>query len=136
MKSQLGHLQVNINSRNLGFYKELFSFLDWSVLYSDENMLGVGDKNGTSLWFTTPLKEANNNYDGLGMNHLAIAVEKQAEVDQVVSYLKEKTVATLFDTPRHRPEFCGSPQKTYYQVMFESPDKILFEVVYTGLKES
>jgi hypothetical protein len=28
----------------------------------------------------------------------------------------------------------ASPDKTYYQVMFESPDRILFEVVYTGLK--
>lgn len=135
MKSKLGHLQVNINPRNLLFYKELFSFLDWSVLYSDENTLDVGDKNGTSVWFTSPLKETSNDYDGLGMNHLAIAVEKQAEVDQVVSFLKEKAVAALFDTPRRRPEFCDDSKNTYYQVMFESPDKILFEVVYTGPKE-
>jgi catechol 2,3-dioxygenase-like lactoylglutathione lyase family enzyme len=135
MKNKLGHLQVNIDPQNLIFYKELFSFLDWSVLYSDENTLGVGDKNGTSVWFTSPLKQAKNDYDGFGMNHLAIAVEQQAEVDQVVSYLKEKSVAALFETPRHRPEFCGDSKNTYYQVMFESPDKILFEVVYTGLKE-
>lgn len=136
MKSKLGHLQVNINPKNLLFYKELFSFLDWSVLYSDENMLGVGDKNGSSLWFASPLKQASNDYDGFGMNHLAIAVEKQTEVDQTAAYLEEKTITTLFDTPRHRPEFCGDPKETYYQVMFESPDRILFEVVYTGPKKS
>jgi hypothetical protein len=38
----------------------------------------------------------------------------------------------LFDTPRHRPDFSQSPDHTYYQIMFESPDRILFEVVYTG----
>ena len=27
-----------------------------------------------------------------------------------------------------------SESETYYQVMFESPDKVLFEVVYTGAK--
>jgi catechol 2,3-dioxygenase-like lactoylglutathione lyase family enzyme len=117
------------------FYKELFSFLGWSDLYSDENTLGVGDKNGTSLWFATPLKQSSNDYDGLGVNHLAISVEKQEDVDQVVTYLKEKAVTALFDTPRHRPEFCGDSKETYYQVMFESPDKILFEVVYTGPKQ-
>ena len=45
-----------------------------------------------------------------------------------------KGVQPLFDTPRHRPEFRDDPKETYYQVMFESPDKVLFEVVYSGLK--
>jgi hypothetical protein len=35
----------------------------------------------------------------------------------------------------HRPEFSMSTEETYYQVMFESPDRILFEVVYTGTKQ-
>ena len=135
MKSKLGHLQINIDSKNLSFYKDLFAFLNWVVLYSDENMLGIGDGNKASLWFTTPLKDVKNDYDGIGMNHLAISVEKQSEVDQVVTYLKGKSIPTLFDTPRHRPEFSDSPQKTYYQVMFESSDNILFEVVYTGPKK-
>lgn len=135
MKTKLGHLQINIDIKNLQFYKDLFSFFNWNVLYSDENTLGVEDKNHASLWFTSPLKEAKNDYDGIGMNHLAISVEEQAEVDQAVTYLKGKAIPALFDTPRHRPEFSASSQETYYQVMFESPDKILFEVVYTGLKQ-
>ncbi len=39
-------------------------------------------------------------------------------------------------TPRHRPEFSQGPDQTYYQVMFESPDRVLFEVVYTGPKQA
>jgi hypothetical protein len=48
-------------------------------------------------------------------------------------WLKESGIPHLFETPRHRPEF-SEGDNTYYQVMFESPDRILFEVVYTGPK--
>ena len=134
IKSNLGHLQVNIDPRNKFFYKDLFNFLGWSVLLEDNEFIGIGCEKGSSLWFTSCTKNVNNDYDGQGMNHLAIAVEKQKDVDETVSYLKQHNIKALFETPRHRPEFCGSPDKTYYQVMFESPDHILFEVVYTGAK--
>ena len=134
MKTYLGHLQVNIHTSHLGFYKELFDFLGWKTLYDDENMLGVGCETGSSLWFCSPLKDLANDYDGIGMNHLGIAVEKQGDVDQAVEYLKKYNITALFNTPCHRPEFSG-PESTYYQVMFESPDRILFEVVYTGPKD-
>lgn len=35
---------------------------------------------------------------------------------------------------RHRPEFSWGPDDTHDQVMFESPDRTLIEVVYTGPK--
>jgi hypothetical protein len=63
-----------------------------------------------------------------------VSVEKQSDVDETVTYLKAHGVPVLFETPRHRAEFSGGGN-TYYQVMFESPDKILFEVVYTGPKQ-
>jgi catechol 2,3-dioxygenase-like lactoylglutathione lyase family enzyme len=75
-----------------------------------------------------------NDYDGPGMNHLAIGTEAQADVDATVDYLRGHGVELLFETPRHRPEFSRSDDQTYYQVMFESPDRILLEVVYTGPK--
>lgn len=134
MKSQAGHLQININPANMAFYKELFAFLEWGVLYDDPSMLGVGDKNGVSFWFAGGMKDVNNDYDGAGTNHIAVAVSAQSEVDEAVAYLKAHNVPALFETPRHRPEFCGSETETYYQVMFESPDKLLFEIVYTGPK--
>ena len=68
------------------------------------------------------------------MNHIAISAESVADVDSTVIYLQDRGVTTLFETPRHRPEFAQDPAATYYQVMFESPDRILFEVVYTGPK--
>jgi catechol 2,3-dioxygenase-like lactoylglutathione lyase family enzyme len=133
IKSNFGHLQVNIYPQNIAFYKELFAFLGWSVLYEDPNMIGVGCEKGSSLWFAACAKAVNNDYDGPGANHIALSVDSQDDVDQTVTYLQQHKVEALFETPRHRPEFCSGPDKTYYQVMFESPDRILFEVVYTGL---
>jgi len=134
INSKLGHAQIDIQTKNIAFYKDLFSFLGWKVEYEDANMLGVADRSGTSLWLTAPLKEVHNDYDGVGMNHLAIAVDAQADVDAAVAYLQAHNVKPLFETPRHRPDFCADAEHTYYQVMFESPDCILFEIVYTGIK--
>ena len=134
MQSHLAHIQFNVRPANVPFYRDLLAFLGWQTLYDGEGMLGVAGKGGESLWFVGQVKEAGNDYDGPGMNHLAIGTAAQADVDTVADYLRERGVALLFETPRHRPEFGQSEQETYYQVMFESPDRILLEVVYTGPK--
>ncbi len=134
MDTQLYHLQINVRPGNLPFYRDLMGFLGWQTLYSDDGMLGVGDANGASLWFVGQVNEVANDYDGPGLNHIGIRPKAQADVDAVVRYLRERNVAPLFETPRHRPEFAGGEDQTYYQVMFESPDRVLFEVVYTGPK--
>lgn len=134
MDTQLHHLQINVQAANLPFYRDLLAFLGWQTLYNDDGMLGVGDANGASLWFVGQVKDVANDYDGPGLNHIGIRPTTQADVDAVVRYLQEHHVQPLFETPRHRPEFAGSEDQTYYQVMFESPDRVLFEVVYTGPK--
>jgi catechol 2,3-dioxygenase-like lactoylglutathione lyase family enzyme len=133
-KTTFGHMVVNIQEVNQSFYKDLFDFLGWKVLLDDPKVLGIEDENKVSLWFAEPIKKVNNDYDGIGMNHLAISVLSQAAVDETIVYLQKHNIKMLFETPRHRPEFCGSTDETYYQVMFESPDRILFEVVYTGIR--
>ncbi|MBT3315538.1 MAG: hypothetical protein HN390_13100 [Anaerolineae bacterium] len=132
IKTTLGHIQLNVNSQNLPFYKDLFAFLSWKTLHEDATALGVGSADA-SLWFVGAAKGTKNDYDGTGMNHLALHVQNQSDVDQMVEYLQGKDIASLFDTPRHRPEFSEDTDHTYYQVMFETPDKILLEVVYIGL---
>lgn len=134
MKTRLYHLQVNIAPANLPFYTELMGFLGWDTIFADEGILGVGAANGASLWFVPQMKEAANDYDGPGMNHIGVGADSIADVDAAVGYLEEHNIPALFETPRHRPEFASGPDQTYYQVMFESPDRVLFEVVYTGPK--
>jgi catechol 2,3-dioxygenase-like lactoylglutathione lyase family enzyme len=136
MQTHLAHIQFNVEPANIAFYKDLLTFLGWQVIYEGEGFCGIADKNGVSLWFIGHVKAVSNDYDGPGMNHLAVGVPAQSDVDTTVTYLTERQVTPLFETPRHRPDFAESPAHTYYQVMFESPDRILFEVVYTGPKSA
>ncbi|MEO9253936.1 MAG: VOC family protein [Tepidiformaceae bacterium] len=134
MNSNLGHIVFSVAAANMAFYRELLGFLGWDSIYDSPEMLGVGNGGGVSLWFAPATKGTTNDYDGPGVNHVAIAAESVADVDASVAYLREHAVETLFGTPQHRPDFVTDENQTYYQVMFESPDRILFEVVYTGPK--
>lgn len=134
MKTGIAHIQLNVKAENLPFYRDLFGYLGWDEIYADDAMLGIAGKNGESLWFTAGGTGVTNDYDGPGMNHLAIGAESQADVDAAAERLSGQGVDLLFDTPRHRPEFSHGETDTYYQVMFESPDRILLEFVYTGPK--
>ena len=133
MQSKVSHIQFNVQAANLPFYKDLLAFAGLQTLYDGEDMLGVGDANETSMWFSASAREVLNDYDGPGMNHLALEVPAQSDVDAAVAWLAGRGVPALFGTPRHNPEF-SSAERTYYQVMFESPDRILFEIVYMGPK--
>lgn len=135
MQSHIGHLVFYIDPQNAPFYKDLLAFMGWKIWYDEPGMLGMGEEGGGSLWFSPPLKAHENDYDGRGLNHLGIGVGSLADVDAAVGFLRERGIPALFETPRHRPEFSASPDKTYYQVMFETPDRILIEVVYTGPKD-
>jgi catechol 2,3-dioxygenase-like lactoylglutathione lyase family enzyme len=132
MQTGIAHIQFNVAAGNLAFYKDLFGFLGWQTVYEDDGGFGVAGKHGESLWFVGEVKDVANDYDGPGMNHLGIGAEAQADVDRMAGHLTEQGVELLFDTPRHRPDFVGSESETYYQVMFETPDRILLEFVYTG----
>ena len=135
MKADFGHIQINVNQSNLPFYDQLMKFLGWKFIYQDDNMVAYGHPAQYSLWFLTQTVDVKNNYDGTGMNHLGFHVESIEDVDNAVKYLQDLGIPPLFDTPRHRQEFSSGPDDTYYQVMFESPDKILFEIVYLGPKK-
>jgi len=74
-------------------------------------MLGVKHLDGSSLWFSTVRIPHENNYDGHGMNHFAFHTKTINDVDNAFEYLVSKGVPTLFETPRHRPEFCESPDE-------------------------
>lgn len=134
MKTKLGHIVFSVETSNMAFYRDLFAFLGWDAIYDSPEMLGVGSFGDVTIWFGAATKDSANDYDAPGMNHIAIAAESVADVDASVAYLRERAIEALFDTPQHRADFAGGEDQTYYQVMFESPDRVLFEVVYTGPK--
>ena len=132
MFAPLGHLQFNVQAENLPFYRDLVVFLGWNLIGDWPGMVGLGTIDGQSLWFSGDVKAVTNDYDGPGLNHLAFAAASIADVDAAVAYLQARGVVLLFETPRHRPEFARDELSTYYQVMFETPDRILLEIVYIG----
>ncbi|MCC6315811.1 MAG: VOC family protein [Thermomicrobiales bacterium] len=134
MPTNVSHLQYFTKGDNLGFYRDLMGFLGWETLHddADQGIIGFGSPDGVSIWFVGHANDAANDYDGVGLNHLALGAASIAEVDATVDYLARSGVPALFETPRHRPEFAWGEGQTYYQVMFETPDRLLLEIVYTG----
>jgi len=136
METRFAHLMVFVRPENIGFYRELLTFLGWSVHYEGQRegmpYLGMGDTHSIRLAFSCATHAGTNDYDKPGINHFGLAAQSVADVDATVAYLAERDIFALFDTPRYRPEFTWGENETCYQVMFESPDRILIEVVYTG----
>ena len=135
MKSYLYHLQINIDFQNISFYRDLLAFMGWHVVFEDTNVSGYKSGTNGDLWFVKTNHNEFGDYDAKGINHISLRVDQMEDVDKVREYLEKNNITMLFDTPRHRPEFVSKEDETYYQIMFESLDKILFEVVYIGLKE-
>jgi len=132
MKSYFYHLQLNIDFTNLKFYKDLLSFLGWTIIFEKEGVCGYKSGKNGDIWLVESEKKETVDFDNRGVNHLSIRVEQKEDVDSVVSFLKQRNIELLFETPRHRPEFVSEPSETYYQAMFKTEDNILFEVVYTN----
>lgn len=132
---KLSHLQVNVHQKNLPFYNGFFTFLGWQPIFSNESFEAFNSESDTSIWFLAGAKDVPNDPDGPGVNHIALAADSQDAVNATVTYLGEHGVDCLFGTPCHRPDFAQSETDTYYQVMFASPDGILFEHVYIGPKQ-
>jgi catechol 2,3-dioxygenase-like lactoylglutathione lyase family enzyme len=132
MQTHIHHLQFNVRADHLPFYRDLLQFLGWTTVYGDETALGASEPDSPrSVWFIGGANDAANDYDGPGLNHFAFGAADQGDVDEAAAWLLDRGVDLLWETPRHREEF-SSDGSTYYQVMFESPDRIQFEIVYTG----
>ncbi len=136
MQSHFYHVQINIDySKNSQFYRELMTFLGWSVIFENDKIAGYKSSASGDIWFVDSIDKETVSYDKIGINHISIRVGTQANLDQTIDFLKAKSIETLFNTPRHRPEFTSNDKETYYQIIFETPDKIQFEIVYIGPKE-
>ncbi len=133
MNSYLNHLQLNIDFENILFYKDLMEFLGWKIIMENEQIVGFDSGRSGSLWFLPKQKDAPYDYDAVGVNHIGIGVDSIEPVNDIAEFLRKIGVESLFGTPKYRPEFSGD-DRIYYQIMFETPDKILFEVVCSGPK--
>lgn len=134
ISSYFYHAQLNIDFTNLDFYKGFMEFMGWSVIFEMDTVIGFKSNSTGDIWFVKTSLNETTNYDAKGTNHISFRVNNQSDIDVAKDYLESKEVKMLFDTPRHRPEFVSKENETYYQIMFETPDKLLFEIVYIGVK--
>ena len=109
-------------------------FMGWSTIFEMDEVVGYRSGANGDVWFVKTQNKEVQDHDSIGLNHMGFQVSIMKDVDNVKYFLEKKGVTMLFDTPKHRPEFSSSPKETYYQIMFKSPDNILFEVVYVGSK--
>lgn len=133
MPSAVHHVQLNVKPENVQFYREMFAALGLPTLADmpEHRVIGVGD-GPTSVWIVPASSDRANDRDGIGLNHLALTADSVEAVDAAAAWIAERGVAALYETPRHRLDFAREAGMTYYQVMFDTPDNILIEVVYTG----
>jgi catechol 2,3-dioxygenase-like lactoylglutathione lyase family enzyme len=134
VKTHLGHVVMYGDQQNVGFYRDLFGYLGWTTVYDEGGILGISDGGQYQLYFEGESNGTAHDHDGTGLNHLAVITESQADVDAASTWLRSKGVELLYGTPCNRPEHAESENHLYYSAMFESPDRILLEVVYTGPK--
>lgn len=135
MKSHFLHMQINIDfDKNSAFYREFMSFLGWNIVFETKGIIGFTSGQNGDIWFIDSKKKETMDYDMIGMNHIAIKVDSQENMEKTIKFLKSKGIHGLFETPRHRPEFVQKEDETYYQIIFETPDKAQFELVYVGKK--
>ncbi|MBI5356912.1 hypothetical protein HZB78_04895 [Candidatus Collierbacteria bacterium] len=109
-------------------------FIGWEVIFEGKEAIGYKSGTNGDLWFCKVGLAKTSDYDQKGVNHISIRVENLADVDETKNYLEKNSVKMLFDTSRYRPEFTSRDDENYYQIMFESPDRVLFEIVYIGTK--
>jgi len=131
MESTIGHIYFYVPDleKSYQFYKKFLEFIgykenckyDWGFSFTN---------NGTSIWFEeTPKKWAKDKFHRRksGLNHLAFRLNSKENVDKFFKeFLKKGKIATLYQTPKHFPEY----EKNYYAVFFEDPDRLKIEIVY------
>lgn len=108
--------------------------MGWQIIFEDAGVCGYKSLVSGDIWLVESESLLISDFDSRGVNHIAIGVAEQKDVDAVAAFLVQEKIALLFDTPKHRSEFATDESQTYYQVMFKTDDNILFEVVYVGSK--
>ena len=137
MEAELNHIQLNIQPANMAFYRDLMlGYLGWKVVYEMDGYFGaISPAGGASLWFlANGTSDANNDYDGRGMNHLAFGVKAQSDIEAATDWLKERGIEALFGTPLMDTMPPPNDTQIYYRVMFATPDNILLEFSCSGAR--
>lgn len=131
IKTTFNHLQIYVANKEFSFpfYRDLLSYLGYSIIVEDEKHLGMRNA-PTEIWLKeTPKTDKTGTYNrrNTGVNHLAFGVSKKEEVDKFCQeFLVPRGIKLLYDSPRSFPQYT----EKYYAVYFEDPDRMKLEVVF------
>jgi glyoxylase I family protein len=131
VKASVYHLQINVREAavSMPFYRDLLAYLEYRVVVSTPDVLGMS--NGTTdFWIiaTPPGRAtARPHRKNPGLNHVALRVGARADVDRFHDeFLKPRAIPVLYGGPRDYPEY----RPGYYATFFEDPDRLKLEVVH------
>ena len=131
IETSFNHLQIYVSNPKVSipFYKELLTYLGYTVVKEDKTRLGMRNE-PTDIWLKEAPKETRSlgfNRRNVGVNHLAFGVSKKEDVDKFCrEFLIPRGIKPLYNSPRPFPEYT----ERYYAVYFEDPNKIKLEVVF------
>jgi catechol 2,3-dioxygenase-like lactoylglutathione lyase family enzyme len=128
-RTKLSHVEINVANyiKSIQFYDLILISLGWEKLVSRKDHTTYTD--GTLKLIFCPVEEthksAGYHRKRIGLNHFAFYVETKEMVDEFCrEILQKNNIATLY-----HPEPKGD--NNYYSVLFEDPDRIKLEVVYS-----
>ncbi len=131
MKTSVYHLQINVRDAavSLPFYRDLLTYLEYRVMTSTVDVLGMSN-GSTDFWIMgTPSGSvaARPHRKNAGLNHIAFRVGARTDVDRFHDeFLKPRAVPVLYGGPRDYPQY----RNGYYATFFEDPDRLKLEVVH------
>ena len=76
MKSYFYHLQINIDFRNVDFYKGLMEIMGWEVIFEDSEVISCKSGTNGDLWFVKADHNQTSDYDAKGINHVSNRLEQ------------------------------------------------------------
>ena len=132
MNAFLDHILLNVSNPkiSLPFYKELFVYLGYDIIRDDEEHIAARKGGTADFWIVqTEEKHVSGAFHRktTGLNHLAFSVSSKEAVNVFYNeFLKPSGIKTLYDSPKHFPEYT----ENYYAVFFEDPDRIKLEVLF------
>src|SRR3989338_10806628 len=102
IKTSFNHLQIYVSDRKISFpfYKELLTYLGYTVVDEDCAHLGMRNK-PTDIWLkVVPKENKAKRYHrrNIGVNHFAFKVTKREDVDKFYQeFLIPRGIKPLYD---------------------------------------